>query len=125
MKYDYDPVPLNYPKPLDDETLCSRSVEHYARLSSRRTVRDFSDRPVPKAVIEACIRTAGSAPSGANHQPWHFVCVSDPDIKREIRLAAEAEERAFTVVRRAISGWMICRASVLTRKSRSWKLRRG
>ena len=95
MKYDYDPVPLNYPEPLDDEALCSRSLEHYARLSSRRTVRDFSDTPVPKAVIETCIRTAGSAPSGANHQPWHFVCVSDPEIKREIRLAAEAEERAF------------------------------
>lgn len=95
MKYDYDPIPLNYPEPLDDEVLCARSLEHYARLSSRRTVRDFSDRPVPKAVIEACIRTAGSAPSGANHQPWHFVCVCDPDIKREIRRAAEAEERAF------------------------------
>ena len=95
MKYDYDPVPLNYPEPLDDEALCSRSLEHYARLSSRRTVRDFSDRPVPKAVVEACIRTAGSAPSGANHQPWHFACVEDPETKRAIRQAAEAEERAF------------------------------
>ena len=95
MKYDYDPVPLNYPEPLGNEELCSRAVDQYVRLSTRRTVRDFSDAPIPKAVIEACIRTAGSAPSGANHQPWHFVCVSDPDIKREIRIAAEAEERAF------------------------------
>ena len=95
MKYDYDPVPLNYPEPMDDEALCSRSLEHYARLSSRRTVRDFSDRPVPKAVIEACIRTAGSAPSVPTISTADFVCVSDPDIKREIRLAAEAEERAF------------------------------
>lgn len=70
-------------------------MEHYAYMALRRTVRDFSEIPIPKAVIEACIRTAGSAPSGANHQPWHFVCVSDPDIKREIRIAAEAEERAF------------------------------
>ena len=95
MKYDYDPVPLNYPKPLSDEELCARAVDHYTRLSSRRTVRDFSDAPIPKAVIEACIRTAGSAPSGANHQPWHFVCVSDPKIKGDIRRAAETEERAF------------------------------
>ena len=95
MKYDYDPVPLNYPAPLGNEELCSRAVDQYVRLSTRRTVRDFSDAPIPKPVIEACIRTAGSAPSGANHQPWHFVCVSDPHIKREIRIAAEAEERAF------------------------------
>jgi iodotyrosine deiodinase len=65
------------------------------RLASRRTVREFSDRPVDRAVIEACIAAAGSAPSGANKQPWRFVAVSDPDLKRRIREAAEAEERAF------------------------------
>jgi nitroreductase len=58
-------------------------------------VRHFSEKSVPREVIEACLQAAGSAPSGANHQPWHFACVSDPDIKREIRIAAEEEERAF------------------------------
>lgn len=64
-------------------------------LSRRRTVRDFSDRPVPRAVIEDCLRAAGSAPSGANLQPWHFAVVGDREVKRRIRAAAEAEEREF------------------------------
>jgi nitroreductase len=64
-------------------------------MGRRRTVRDFSDRPVSRALIEDCLRTAGSAPSGANQQPWHFVAVSDPVIKQRIRVAAEAEEREF------------------------------
>ena len=58
-------------------------------------MRDYADRPVSKEVIEACIRTAGTAPSGANHQPWHFVAISDPAMKRRIRDAAEEEERRF------------------------------
>lgn len=62
-------------------------------MTSRRTVRDFSDEPVPLALIEAAIRVAATAPSGANQQPWHFVVVADPALKREIRLAAEAEEK--------------------------------
>lgn len=95
MECDFDPIPLRPLKRLNDKALCERAVEHCAYMALRRTVRDFSEIPIPKEVIEACIRTAGSAPSGANHQPWHFVCVSDPDIKREIRIAAEAEERAF------------------------------
>jgi len=64
-------------------------------LSTRRTIRDFSDKPVPRQVIEACIMAAGTAPSGANHQPWHFVAISNSEIKRKIRIAAEAEEEAF------------------------------
>ncbi|MCG6871183.1 MAG: nitroreductase family protein [Gammaproteobacteria bacterium] len=64
-------------------------------LSRRRTVREFSDRPVSREIIAECLRVAGSAPSGANGQPWHFVAVSDPDLKRRIRLAAEAEEQRF------------------------------
>ncbi len=64
-------------------------------MGRRRTVRDFSDRPVSRALIEDCLRTAGSAPSGANQQPWHFVAVSNPAIKQRIRVAAEAEEREF------------------------------
>jgi nitroreductase len=64
-------------------------------MSRRRTVRDFSARPVPRALIEDCLRAAGTAPSGANQQPWHFVAVADPAAKSRIREAAEAEEREF------------------------------
>ncbi|MBA2259560.1 MAG: nitroreductase family protein [Acidobacteria bacterium] len=64
-------------------------------ISRRRTVRDFSPRPVPRDVIEDCLRAAGTAPSGANLQPWHFVVVGDPEIKRTICLGAEKEEYEF------------------------------
>ncbi len=66
-----------------------------AAISKRRTVRDFSSEPVPRSVIENCIMAAASAPSGANQQPWTFVCISDAETKRRIREAAEEEERAF------------------------------
>lgn len=95
MHDDYDPIPLDYPAPLDSEAMAARAKDYLSHISTRRTVRDFSDSPVDREVIEACVRAAGSAPSGANHQPWHFVCVSDPEVKQSIRLAAEAEERAF------------------------------
>ena len=68
-------------------------------------MRDFSSREVPRAVIDACLATAGSAPSGANRQPWHFALISDPAIKREIRIAAEAEEEEF-YSRRAPQDWL-------------------
>jgi nitroreductase len=74
-------------------------------MARRRTVRDFSDRPVPRAVIEDCLRTAGSAPNGANLQPWHFVAVSNPALKHEIRAAAEAEEKEF-YEHRAPNEWL-------------------
>jgi nitroreductase len=64
-------------------------------VRSRRTVRDFSNKPVPKEIIENCLRAAGTAPSGANHQPWHFVVISDPELKHKIREGAEEEEREF------------------------------
>jgi nitroreductase len=74
-------------------------------LRRRRTVRDYSSEPVPRGVIETCLLAAGSAPNGANIQPWHFVCVSDPALKREIREAAEAEEREF-YAERATADWL-------------------
>jgi iodotyrosine deiodinase len=64
-------------------------------MKRRHSVRDYSTRPVPEAVIAACIAAAGTAPSGANHQPWHFVAISDPQMKARVREAAEEEERAF------------------------------
>ncbi|MBL8860384.1 MAG: nitroreductase family protein [Planctomycetes bacterium] len=79
--------------------------EFHAVLSKRRTVRDFSDRPVSQATIEWLVRAAGSAPSGANKQPWRFVAVRDPGVKRRIRAAAEAEEREF-YARRASAEWL-------------------
>ncbi|MDA0892103.1 MAG: nitroreductase family protein, partial [Proteobacteria bacterium] len=95
MKYDYDPIPLDYPAAPDSGEMLARAQDYVDRISRRRSVRHFSEKSVPREVIEACLQAAGSAPSGANHQPWHFACVSDPDIKRKIRIAAEEEERAF------------------------------
>ena len=72
-----------------------RSADFFAAINRRRTVRDFSDRPVPADVIENALRAAGTAPSGANLQPWHFSVVTSPEIKKQIRVAAEVEEREF------------------------------
>ena len=83
----------------------SRAAGFRADMELRRTVREFSERPVPQIVIEECIRAAGTAPSGANMQPWHFVAVSDPSIKREIRVQAEKEEREF-YTRKAPQEWL-------------------
>ncbi len=77
------------------EEMKRRAGEFRAELSRRRSVRQFSDRPVPLEVIEECLLAAGSAPSGANMQPWHFVVVSDPELKRRIREGAEREEERF------------------------------
>ena len=85
---------LNFPIRSADELL-SRATSFFDEMARRRSVRKFSSQPVPREVIEFCIRTAGSAPSGANQQPWHFVVVDDPATKRAIRAAAEEEERAF------------------------------
>ena len=80
---------------LPPDEMAVRAASFRTLMGRRRTVRQFSDRPVPRALIEDCVMTAASAPSGANQQPWTFVCISDPAIKREIRLAAEEEERRF------------------------------
>ena len=78
-----------------DAEMEARAEAFRAHMARRHSVRDFSPRPVPRAVIETCVRAAGSAPSGANHQPWFFVAVGDPALKRLIRAEAEAEERRF------------------------------
>ncbi len=72
-----------------------RAHRFHADMARRRTVRDFDLRPVPCGVIDACLLTAGTAPSGANQQPWFFCVITDPDHKRRVRAAAEAEERSF------------------------------
>ena len=80
---------------MDDPERLARAQAFQALMATRRTCRYFSDAAVPRAVIEAAIRAAGTAPSGANHQPWHFAVIGSPAIKHAIREAAEAEERAF------------------------------
>jgi len=87
------------------EEMKRRAVDFRKQMQRRRTVRQFSDRPVPREIIEECLLTAGSAPSAANLQPWHFVVVSDPKVKHEIRVAAEQEEDEF-YHRRAPQEWL-------------------
>src|SRR5918996_4521445 len=99
--------------PRSDEELLRRSQKFYEAMQRRRTIRDFSDRPVPREVIEYCIRVAGTAPSGANLQPWHFVAVSDPMIKHQIRIAAEKEEKEF-YEHRAPKAWLEALAPIGT-----------
>jgi nitroreductase len=77
------------------EVMKQRAAAFCESMQKRRTVRDFDRRPVPRDVISDCLRAAGTAPSGANMQPWHFVVVSDPAIKRRIRVEAEKEEHEF------------------------------
>jgi len=88
-----------------DKQLIERARGFFEEMTRRRTVRDFSERAVPRAVIESSLQTAGSAPNGANLQPWHFVAISDPALKREIQVAAEAEEKEF-YERRAPNEWL-------------------
>jgi len=88
-------VPLPDYREYSEPEMRERAAWFYRDIQRRRTVREFSDRPVPRDVIDNCIRAAGTAPNGANMQPWHFVVVSDPAIKARIRIEAEAEETEF------------------------------
>jgi iodotyrosine deiodinase len=88
-------IPLDQYQAYPEDEMRERAQQFYQDIRRRRSVRDFSDKAVPREVIEHCLLAAGTAPSGANQQPWHFVVVSDPAIKRQIREAAEEEERAF------------------------------
>ena len=92
MKRKHPFVPLDF-EPLPEDEMRRRAREFFETMNRRRTVREFSDREVPREIVEHAIRTAGTAPSGAHKQPWHFVLVGDPKVKREIRTAAETEER--------------------------------
>ena len=88
-------LPLANYKQYPEHIMRRRAKTFYEEISGRRTVRDFSSQPIPLSVIEHCLRTAGTAPSGANLQPWHFVVVTDPTMKAQIREGAEEEERTF------------------------------
>ncbi len=88
-------VPLPGYREYPEDDMARRAADFYDDLARRRTVREFSNRPVARSVIEDCVRAAGTAPNGANMQPWHFVIVSDPSTKRRIRVEAEVEEIEF------------------------------
>jgi len=92
---DHEFQPLSEYVEYPAEEMSRRAGDLLMEMRRRRTVRDFSDRPVPRQVVEDCIRTAMTAPSGANMQPWHFAVVQDPNIKRQIRQAAEQVEADF------------------------------
>ena len=98
-------TPLPPREALSDAQIRQRAVDFLQLMQRRRTVRDFSSRPVNREVIEACIRAAGTAPSGANMQPWHFAAICDPELKHRIRIAAEKEEQEF-YERRAPAEWL-------------------
>ncbi len=100
----YNPVPYQPPKIAPAEVL-RRSADFYKEMDERRSVRFFTDEKVERAVIENLIKTAGTAPSGAHKQPWMFVAVSDPSVKKEIRIAAEKEEKEF-YENRATPEWL-------------------
>jgi nitroreductase len=88
-----EPKFINYNhKPFDEKFILQKSIEYFELMDSRRSVREFSGKPVPKEIIENIIKTASTAPSGAHKQPWTFCIVTDPEIKKQIREAAEKEE---------------------------------
>ncbi len=109
--YEQDPASMSKFLPIQNfplrsaEEMSGRARSFYELMALRRSIREFSDRSVPRDVIETCLRTAGSAPSGANQQPWHFVVVEDAETKHKIREAAEEEERAF-YTERAPQEWL-------------------
>ncbi len=112
-------IPLPGYREYPEDEMMKRAQEFHAELKRRRTVRDFSSRPVPRAIIDDCLRAATTAPSGANLQPWHFVVVGDPEAKRRIRAAAEEEERAF-YRRRAPQEWLDALAPLGTDEHKSF-----
>jgi iodotyrosine deiodinase len=109
----YQPMPLEFER-MPEEEMARRGREFLGRLARRRSVREFSPDPVPRQLIETAIAAANTAPSGANRQPWHFVAVSDPAVKAEIRVAAEAEEREFYEGGRAAEAWLEALATLGT-----------
>ncbi len=104
-------------KILPEPEMIKRSENFYEEIKKRRTVREFSDMPVSVEIINNCIKSAGTAPNGANLQPWHFVVVSDKQIKHKIRIAAEEEEKEF-YSKRAPKEWLEALAPLGTNKEK-------
>jgi len=108
-----DHLPLPDRWRLTDDQMTARSAEFLALMKKRHSIRDYSDRPVPRDVIENCIRAAGLAPSGANQQPWHFAVIESADAKARVRKAAEEEERTFYAGRAGVE-WLSAIAPIGT-----------
>ena len=87
-------IPFQFDE-IEPQKMIENSVEFYENIRCRRTIREFSERAVPIEIVNNCIKAAGTAPNGANLQPWHFAIVSNPDVKKKIREGAEVEEREF------------------------------
>ncbi len=117
MTHEYCPIPLPHFSELPVEEMRLRAKAFCDEIRARHTVREFSTRPVPRDIIETCIMAAGTAPNGANHQPWHFAVIGDPAIKKRIRAAAEEEERAF-YEGRAGADWLAALAPLGTDASK-------
>lgn len=81
----YEPLDLPDRMDLSDAEMAQQAAAFYDQMKRRHTVRDYTDRPVAREIIEECVRVAGTAPSGANHQPWHFVAISDPAFKHRFQ----------------------------------------
>lgn len=116
-------VPLQMQTFAADE-MYHRATDFFEQMKQRHSTRDFADKSVPLNVIMRCLETAGRAPSGANQQPWHFVVVTDPEIKHKIRLAAEEEERTF-YSKRASEEWLEALAPLGTNADKSFIDRAG
>jgi len=99
-----DLIPLDF-KRQDEESMRQESQSFYKLMARRRTIRDFSDQEIPQMVLENALKAAGTAPSGANMQPWHFVVIKDAEVKKRIREAAEVEEREL-YEHRASDEWL-------------------
>ena len=98
----FQPLHFAHKRP---EEMVDQSARFYDQMRTRRTVRHFSQRPIPMEAVENALRAAGTAPSGANRQPWHFVVITEPDLKAQIRTAAEREEQAFYGGAPRTNGW--------------------
>lgn len=94
-KREFTPLPLPDRFDFSDQDMAQKAIAFADHMRKRHTVREYSDRPVEISVIQACIAAAGTAPSGANHQPWHFVAIQDAALKERVRKAAEDEEEGF------------------------------
>ncbi|WP_424982841.1 nitroreductase family protein [Maritalea sp. S77] len=92
---DFEPIDLPDYKEVPQAEMRAAAEAFYEDIKKRHTVREFSDKPVPRDIIETCLKAAGTAPNGANHQPWHFAVIGDAGMKRRIREEAEIEEKTF------------------------------
>ncbi len=119
MTQKYKFVPLTTYQEFPSNKMVERSQDFYDNMTRRKTIRQFSDKEVPREIIENCIKAAGTAPSGANMQPWHFVVVSDPEIKKQIRIEAEKVEKEF-YEQRAPQYWLDALAPLGTDKEKPY-----